>query len=115
VGRPFDVAPAGILGANQFGLCIEHLGNFDKDQDQMTAEQSDTIVKLNAILCKKFSIPINTSGIVYHHWYDIITGVRTNGAGTVKTCPGTNFFGGNTPQNCESNFFPLVVNALQTL
>src|SRR4029077_2884612 len=26
LGRPFDIIPAGIKGANQFGICIEHLG-----------------------------------------------------------------------------------------
>ena len=115
VCRPLDVIPAGIKGANQYGVCIEHLGNFDTGKDTMTEDHKNTIVKLNALLCKKFSVHINTTDIVYHHWYDIITGKRTDGTGTVKTCPGTNFFGGNSVQNCNDNFLPLVTKALQTL
>lgn len=124
--RPIDTIPAGIKGANQFGICIEHLGNFDLNQDQMTPEHIDTIIKLNAFLCKKFSLPINTESIVYHHWYDLGTGQRTDGKGQVtlkkdgkdftrdtmvKTCPGTNFFGGNTVEVCEEYFLPLLVKA----
>jgi len=113
VCRPFEVPPAGISGANHFGLCIEHLGDFDNDD--MTQEQKDTVVKLNAILCKKFDITINTDGIQYHHWWDIVTSQRTNGTGQVKSCPGVKFFGGNSVESCENNFIPLVKNALQTL
>lgn len=113
--RPFDVSPAGIKGANQYGICMEHVGNFDIGGDEMTNDHKDTIVKLNALLCKAFGVPINAQGIVYHHWYDIITGARTNGSGTVKTCPGTNFFGGNKVEDMEAHFLPLVNNALKTL
>lgn len=115
VGRPFDIIPAGIKGANAHGLCIEHLGNFDIGKDQMTDVHHDTIVKLNALLCKHFNIHISTNGIQYHHWWDIVTGERTNGTGAVKSCPGTNFFGGNSVESCEKNFLPLVTNALQTI
>lgn len=120
VCRAFDIIPAGIRGANEHGLCIEHIGNFDSGADTMTQEHRDLILKLNAILCKTFAIPICSAptaagGIVYHHWYDIVTGHRTNGAGTVKTCPGTAFFGGNTVEACEKEFLPLVTNALKTL
>ena len=112
-GRLFDAIPAGIKGANQYGVCLEHLGNFDAHA--MTPAHSEVIVKLNAELCRKFSLEINTDTIVYHHWWDIVTGQRTNGSGTVKTCPGTNFFGGNSVQDCEANFIPLVQRALLTL
>ena len=50
--------------------------------------------------------------IVYHHWYDLDTGKRTNGTGNTKTCPGTAFFGGNTTEAAAANFIPLVVAAL---
>jgi hypothetical protein len=122
IGRSFETIPAGIKGANQYGVCIEHLGNFDIGADEMTPAQSDVIVKLNAVLCRKFSLEMNTSTIVYHHWWDIVTGLRcatagevgqrTNGTGTVKSCPGTNFFEGNSPEACEANFIPLVKSAL---
>ena len=112
VCRPFDNVPAGIKGANSAGLCIENLGNFDIGQDTMTAEQADTIVKINALLCTRFNLVPSTDTIVYHHWYDLNTGVRTDGTGTTKSCPGTNFFGGNTVAAAQSNFIPLVSNAL---
>lgn len=113
--RPFDIIPAGIKGANQLGICIEHLGNFDLGGDTMTEEHKATIVRLNALLCKHFGIQPNTEGIVYHHWFDIALGTRTNGTGTVKTCPGTNFFGGNRVEDCEAHFIPLVRTAIPNL
>lgn len=106
VCRPFDIAPAGILGANSRGLCIENFGDFD--HDDMNSVQKDTIVKLNAFLAHKFNIKIDEFGIVYHHWYDLNTGKRLNGAGVTKTCPGVKFFGGNTVESCKLNFLPLV-------
>lgn len=110
--RPVDIIPAGIKGANQFGICIEHFGNFDKGGDQMAPEHASAIVKMNALLCHKFNLAPSTDTIVYHHWYDLITGQRTNGSGTVKTCPGTNFFEGNTVEDCSNNFIPKVKNLL---
>ncbi len=112
VGRAMDTIPAGIKGANSFGVCIEHMGNFDIGGDQIAPEHATTIVKMNALLCKKFALVPSIDSIQYHHWWDIITGQRTNGTGTVKTCPGTNFFGGNTVESCEKNFIPLVKNLL---
>ena len=114
VGRSFDRIPAGVKGANQYGVCIEHLGNFDIGADLMTTVHRRVIVELNAALCRKFSLELNIDSIVYHHWWDIVTGQRTNGSGTVKSCPGTNFFGGNTPEACELTFIPLIKSALLT-
>ncbi|WDU84189.1 peptidoglycan recognition protein family protein [Caloramator sp. Dgby_cultured_2] len=37
--RPIDTAPAGIKGANKYGICIENVGNFDIGGDKMTEEQ----------------------------------------------------------------------------
>src|SRR6266481_5651031 len=110
--RAFDTAPAGIKGANKNGICIENLGNFDLDHDHMTAAQSEHIIKVNALLCQKFTLTPNASTIVYHHWYDLTTGQRTNGTGNTKTCPGTGFFGGNSVNSAESNFIPLITDAL---
>lgn len=108
LGRPFDIIPAGIKGANQYGICIENLGNFDVGGDSMTEAQKDTIIQVNTALLMKFKLLPSTESIVYHAWFDIITGQRTNGTGTVKTCPGTNFFGGNTLRDCETNLLPLL-------
>lgn len=108
LGRPFDIIPAGIKGANQYGICIEHLGNFDIGGDAMTEVHKNTILKMNTALLQKFGLLPSPDSIVYHHWFDIITGHRTNGDGTVKTCPGTNFFGGNKVEDCELNFIPFL-------
>lgn len=105
--RPFDDIPAGIKGANANGICIEHIGNFDTGKDVMTKSHRDSIIKVNALLCKKFKLTINTNSVVYHHWYDLTTGKRVkDGSPNTKTCPGTNFFGGNTIAACEANFIP---------
>lgn len=111
--RNLEIIPAGIKGANLNGVCIEHIGNFDLGKDVMIQEHKDAIVTVNARLCDKFGLQINTTTVVYHHWYDLNTGKRVReGTGTTKTCPGTNFFGGNTIEMCENNFIPEVRNAL---
>lgn len=107
--RDLNKIPAGIFGANTGGICIENLGNFDAGGDLMSEAQQNTIVLLVQALCLKSKLPINTDSIVYHHWFDMTTGKRTNGTGNVKTCPGTNFFGGNSVQNCIENFLPILV------
>lgn len=107
-GRSLEHTPACIYGFNTFALCIENLGNFDLNKDQMTIAQQDAIVKMTAILCQKFSIPVNSAKIVYHHWFNLATGDRNDGAKNNKTCPSTNFFGGNKVANCEENFLPKV-------
>jgi hypothetical protein len=109
VCRSFEKIPAGIKGVNSFGICIEHVGNFDIGKDAMSKAHRDTIVKVNALLCKKFNLPIDTNSVVYHHWYDLTTGKRVkDGSPNTKTCPGTNFFGGNTIDACVKNFIPEV-------
>jgi uncharacterized protein YgiM (DUF1202 family) len=111
-GRPLERSPACIYMQNANSVCIESMGNFDSGGDTMTPQQRDTIVKMTALLCKKFNIPVTTTGIVYHHWFNLNTGERNNGTGTNKSCPGSNFFGGNKVQDCEQHFLPLVRTAL---
>lgn len=111
-GRNLNNDPAGILGFNKSSICIEHLGNFDKGQDVMTSKQKETILKLNYLLCKRFNIDINTNNIVYHHWFDLDLGKRINDkSGNTKSCPGSNFFGGNTVSAANSNFISLIKQA----
>ncbi|GAA4909373.1 SH3 domain-containing protein [Mucilaginibacter defluvii] len=107
-GRSLERSPACITGQNANAICIENLGNFDTGKDNMTVEQRDTIVRITAKLCTRFSLPVNTNAIVYHHWFDLTSGVRNNGAKNNKSCPGTAFFGGNKVSDCENNFLPLV-------
>ncbi len=111
--RSLDKIPAGIKGANQAGICIEHIGNFDTGGDAMRPEHRDCILRLNALLLKKFSLPANTDTVVYHHWWDLNSGLRTNGSGSTKSCPGTNFFGGNTVEAALKNFIPAVESLLK--
>lgn len=107
--RPLNKVPAGIKGANRGGICIEHVGNFDEGGDRMKKKHKETIIQLNAILCNHFNLHPNSDSIVYHHWWDLNTGRRKNGKGTTKSCPGTNFFGGNMVENAEDNFIPIIL------
>lgn len=107
-GRPLESNPACIFGNNQQAICIEHLGNFDTGRDAMTAEHRQTILRMTAAICERFAIPVTADRVVYHHWFDLSTGARTNGSGTTKSCPGTAFFGGNTVEQAQRNFLPKV-------
>jgi hypothetical protein len=106
--RSINLVPAGIFGANANGICIENVGDFDSGRDIMTSAQSELIPALVKALCEKFNIPKTTNNVVYHHWFDMTTGKRTNGTGNVKSCPGTAFFGGNSVDDCNNNFIPLI-------
>ena len=112
VCRPLNQVPVGIKGANSRGICIEHFGNFDAGRDQMTDAHRNTIVQMTGLLCQKFSLPVDTDHIVYHHWYDLISGIRRDGKGTTKSCPGTAFFGGNKVEDARRVFIPGVKDAL---
>ncbi|MGM9478366.1 N-acetylmuramoyl-L-alanine amidase [Pedobacter sp. GSP4] len=114
-GRSLEQSPACIYGFNANAICIENLGNFDLGKDTMTAAQQETVVRLTAALCKKFNFTINSDRIVYHHWFNLLTGERNNGAKNNKSCPGTNFFGGNKVAECEENFLPLIADALNAV
>jgi len=108
-GRSLENSPACIFGNNANAICIENLGNFDKEKDIMTPEQKSAIIRATAAICKKFSIPVNTDKIVYHHWFNLSTGERNNGTSNNKSCPGTDFFGGNSIEDCQQKFLPLVL------
>jgi hypothetical protein len=87
------------------------VGNFD-GLDSMTPQHRDCIIKVFALLCKRFNLSPDSNSCVYHHWYDHNTGVRSNGTGITKTCPGTMFFSGNTVAAAEANFIPLIKQQL---
>lgn len=110
--RSMEKTPAAIKGANTGSVAIEHLGYFDTGQDNMTDAHKDIIIYVNAILCKRFKLSPNDQTIIYHHWYDLNTGKRTNGTGSTKSCPGTNFFGGNTVEAANKNFIPLIAQKI---
>lgn len=96
-GRNIESVPACIANKNKDAICIEVLGDFDKGKDQMTDAQKETVIKATAAFCEKFNLPLDTNSIIYHHWF----------AG-YKTCPGSDFFGGNKKENFEENFLPLI-------
>lgn len=110
-GRNINTAPAGIKGANSNGICIECVGNFDKGGDTMTDAQRTAIIAVTKILLDKFGLNAKT-GVTYHAWWTSGgTRLGTYIVGrSAKTCPGTNFFGGNTREAYEKNLMPLIEN-----
>jgi len=111
-GRSFEIQPACIFGQNRDAFCIENVGNFHEDKDEMTDAQKDSIVRVTAMLCHKFGLDVNDKTIVYHHWFDLNSGTRNNGAANNKTCPGTTFFGGNKVEDFQGNLQPLIEQRL---
>lgn len=110
-GRSFEAMPAGIFGGNAGAICVECLGNFDKGGDVMTETQKKAIVAAVKILLDKFKLKAEDN-VTYHAWWtssgselgDYVKGKSS------KTCPGTNFFGGNTITAYENNLMPLIKN-----
>lgn len=126
-GRPINIPPQGSFGLlnksvtpkiEATAIAIENLGNFDIGNDQMTAEQRETIITVAALLCIKFGLTPSIDSIQYHHWWDMNTGERVldnNKGHAVKSCPGTGFFGGNSTTNAKNNFYPLVRKKMQEI
>lgn len=110
VCRNINTIPAGIKGANSNGICLEHVGNFDLEGDTMTTAHRNTILLITRTLLSKYKLAASDKTVVYHHWYDLVLGTRIKkeGTGTTKSCPGTNFFGGNTVEDFTANFLPLL-------
>ena len=112
-GRSLSTTPATCVGANTNGIGVEHVGNFDKGGDTMTAAQKNTIVRIYAAMCKRFGIsPEN--GIRYHGWYTASGTYLGNyiSSRSAKSCPGTAFFGGNTRASYDKNLKPLIQAAM---
>ena len=108
-GRDMNVAPAGIKGANSNGICIECLGNFDKGGDVMTDAQKNAIIGVVKVLLDRFGLNAEDN-VTYHAWWssdgrEIGDYVKGKSA---KTCPGTNFFGGNGLTAYTKNLMPLI-------
>ena len=109
-GRSLNNTPIGIKGWNTGAICIEIYGNFDDGKDQMTQDQKKSVIELVGELCKHFDIKPSESTMRYHAWFasdgsylgDYIPGKSR------KSCPGTNFFGGNTIGIYNKNFLPVI-------
>ncbi|GGA86650.1 peptidoglycan recognition protein family protein [Ornithinibacillus halotolerans] len=120
VSRPLNDAPEGTIGpiANRNGIAIENLGDFDIGQDQMTKEQKEAIVYVTAALALKFDLVPSIDTITYHHWWHYKTKERVLDHGKsyeVKSCPGTNFFGGNSTKSAKKNLYPLVLEKMKEI
>lgn len=109
-GRSIEMVPAGIKGANSGAICIECLGNFDAGGDIMTEAQKTSVVEALKILVEKFGLDAKSS-IIYHGWWtaDGKSLGDYSGAKSAKTCPGTNFFGGNSRTAFEKNLLPHIL------
>lgn len=107
-GRSLNSNPIGITGWNTGAICVEIYGNFDKGQDTMTSAQKKAVIALFGELCKRFDLTPSASTIRYHAWFTSGgTYLGDYKAGqSRKTCPGTNFFGGNTMSAFKKNFLP---------
>jgi len=110
VCRAINTIPAGIKGANGNGVCIENVGNFDYGKDSMTEAQKQCIIAVTQSMLRRFSLTPSDQTVVYHHWYDLVTGRRIvkEGTGSTKSCPGTAFFGGNTVDAFNRGLLPLL-------
>lgn len=110
VCRSMEKVPAGIKGANKNGICIENVGNFDKGKDEMTTAQREVMISMTKALLSHFKLVPNDQTVVYHHWYDLNTGkrIKSEGSGVTKSCPGTNFFGGNKVVDFNEFLLPLL-------
>jgi uncharacterized protein YraI len=106
-GRSLENTPACIYMNNSEAVCIEVLGNFDTGGDVMTSAQKDSVVKATAYLCARFNLTTDENHVVYHHWFSF-SGIRNDGAGSNKSCPGTAFIGGNKVTDYLNNVRPLI-------
>ena len=90
-GRSLNSKPIGITGWNDYAICVEIYGDFDKDI--MTSSQRESVVALYALLCKKFNLKPSTKTIRAHCWFTAggtyLGDYYKNKS--AKTCPGTNF------------------------
>ena len=109
LGRSLNTKPAGIKNANTGAICIECIGNFDKGGDVMSKSQKNAIVSVVKVLVDKCGLDVYDD-IVYHAWYG--SDGKFLGdyykSSSMKTCPGTNFFGGNTLSAYMNNLLPLL-------
>ena len=109
-GRSLNSNPIGITGWNTNAICVEIYGNFDKGNDTMTTAQKEAVIALFGELCKRFNITPGADTIRYHAWFTSGgTYLGDYKAGkSRKTCPGTNFFGGNSMAKFKANFLPAI-------
>jgi hypothetical protein len=82
-----------------------------KKGDVMTDAHKQTIIAITKALLKRFNLVASDQTVVYHHWYDLTIGKRImkEGTGNTKSCPGTDFFGGNRVEDFKVNLLPLLV------
>ena len=109
-GRDLNSTPIGIRGWNDFAICCEIFGNFDKGRDTMPPAQRKAVITVYGEMCKRFGLTPSSNTIRYHCWFTA-AGVYLAGYDkyrSAKSCPGTAFFGGNTMAAFKANFLPAV-------
>ena len=115
--RHLNRVPAGIRLNNSGAICIEIIGQFDKNCDTMTESQRESVTHVYACLAEKFKLSINTDTIVYHSWFTR-SGLRlkdyTPGVSS-KSCPGTAFWEMVTPLSAKKGFLPAIQKELNRL
>ena len=109
-GRSLNTKPAGIKNANSGAVCIECIGNFDKEE--MPVLQRDAIARVVRAFLKKCNLN-PAQAVVYHAWYSSDGNYLGdyNKELSQKSCPGAKFFGGNTRSAFEKNLLPLLREA----
>lgn len=114
-GRNLRLSPAGIYGKNRGAICIEIVGCFDAGYDSINAEQETALLGLVDFLTTAKELPKDERGIVYHAWYNRTNGKfsgkhRQHNTKEFKTCPGNNFYGGNSVESFRKNFLAKLKN-----
>jgi hypothetical protein len=87
--RDFNKIPAGKNGASAFCIRIEHIGNPDAENGQLTEAQLDCNIWLNAMLCMKFRIKPATTSIVSHPRVDLVSKAASQRLASALSYPGT--------------------------
>lgn len=109
LGRSWELDGGGILSDPKGDITTEIFADFDSEQ--MTDACKKTVLGIAWACSKKFGIPLNETGHKYHYWFDLKTGkeLKDGEAGSRKTCPGKNFFGGFTRKAFNETFLPALI------
>ncbi len=90
--RDINKIPAGKNGASQFCIRIEHVENANTNEREMTDEQLDCSILLNALICMKFRIKPATTSIVNHPRIELVTKAGVQRIASAMTLTGQDVF-----------------------
>jgi hypothetical protein len=108
--RPIDDIPGGFIKDNSTDITVCAIGDFNEEGDVMTPEQQMSVVEVNAILCRKFSLRPGSATVTLACWYNLVSGELDGGGDPLhhKNSPGKNFFSGPSLEDAETEFIRLV-------